>query len=343
VTDGGGRSGSDPVAHRVDRARGSLLGLAIGDALGRPAENLTAAEIVERFGRITGYVDGAVVGTDDTEFAIFSGQLLIEHGANLTIQDATKAWRAELLGQTDSGRAALSGAGFSTTGALLNLERGLVAPESAGHAHAWSDELAMRAAVFGVFAAGDPLEAARLAAIDGAVAVNGEGIYGGVAVAAGVSVAMALADTDTDTTTAVDAVFGAAIDAIPADSWTARNLEIATSVTDSGSIGMLLDALVARHYPWTDLGPEAVGLAFAAIKIGRAEFVDSVLAAVNMGRDADTTAAIVGSICGAIHGESAIPREWLEPLGPATGRCLGSVAGVDIADIAELLVARSAT
>jgi len=340
VQDDGGRSGFDPVAHRVDRARGSLRGLAIGDALGRPAENLTAAEIVERFGRITGYVDGEVVGTDDTEFAIFSGQLLIEHGSDLTMHVATEAWRAELLGQTDSGRAALSGAGFSTTGALVNLERGLVAPESAGHAHAWSDELAMRAAVFGVFATGDPLEAARLAVIDGAVAVNGEGIYSGVAVAAAVSVAMTLADTDT--TTAVDAVFGAAFDAIPADSWTTRNLEIATSVTDSGSIDMLLDALVARHYPWTDLGPEAVGLAFAAIKIGRADFVDSVLGAVNLGRDADTTAAIAGSICGAIHGESAIPREWLEPLGPATGRCLGSVAGVDIADIAELLVERSA-
>lgn len=339
MTDGGGRSGSDPVAHRVDRARGSLLGLAIGDALGRPAENLTAAEIVERFGRIAGYVDGAVVGTDDTEFAIFSGQLLIEHGFDLTMHDATEAWRAELLGQTDSGRAALSGAGFSTSGALMNLERGLDAPKSAQHGHSWSDELAMRAAVFGVFAAGNPAEAVRLALIDGAVAVSGEGLHAGAAVAAAVSVGIELIDT----AAAVDAIFGAARDAIPADSWTARNLEIATSVTDSGSIGMLLDALVARHYPWTDLGPEAVGLAFAAIKIGRAEFVDSVLAAVNMGRDADTTAAIVGSICGAIHGESAIPREWLEPLGPATGRCLGSVAGVDIADIAELLVARSAT
>ena len=48
----------------------------------------------------------------------------------------------------------------------------------------------MRAAPFGVFAAGRPAEAARLVAIDGTVSHEGEGIYGGQAVAAGVAAAM---------------------------------------------------------------------------------------------------------------------------------------------------------
>jgi len=39
-----------------------------------------------------------------------------------------------------------------------------------------------------------------------------------------------------------------------------------------------------------------------------------VLAAVNLGDDADTTAAIYGQLAGAIYGAQAIPERWLELL-----------------------------
>ena len=37
-------------ADLLDRARGSLAGLAVGDALGRPVEGMSAQEIREKFG-----------------------------------------------------------------------------------------------------------------------------------------------------------------------------------------------------------------------------------------------------------------------------------------------------
>jgi len=43
-------------------------------------------------------------------------------------------------------------------------------------------------------------------------------------------------------------------------------------------------------------------------------FRDAILKAVNLGDDADTTAAICGQIAGAYYGESGIPAEWLEKL-----------------------------
>jgi ADP-ribosyl-[dinitrogen reductase] hydrolase len=43
-------------------------------------------------------------------------------------------------------------------------------------------------------------------------------------------------------------------------------------------------------------------------------FEDGVLAAVDLGDDADTTAAIHGQLSGAIHGEGAIPARWRERL-----------------------------
>ena len=43
-------------------------------------------------------------------------------------------------------------------------------------------------------------------------------------------------------------------------------------------------------------------------------FKDCVLMAANLGDDADTTAAITGQIAGAYYGQSGIPVEWLEKL-----------------------------
>ena len=47
-----------PHLSRVDRVRGCLLGMAIGDALGAPLEGLTAQQIKTHYGRIKNYVDG---------------------------------------------------------------------------------------------------------------------------------------------------------------------------------------------------------------------------------------------------------------------------------------------
>ncbi|WP_239084961.1 ADP-ribosylglycohydrolase family protein, partial [Streptomyces halstedii] len=150
---GGPAGGGGSPAEIADRARGALLGLAVGDALGAPAENMRPSEIRRRWGRITGFVSDDPAGTDDTEYAIFSGLLLARHGSALTVSHVERAWH-HWIADLDEGP--FRGAGFSERGTLENLRRGLAAPISAQHRHAWSDGLAMRAAPFGVFAAGRP-------------------------------------------------------------------------------------------------------------------------------------------------------------------------------------------
>ncbi|MFF2994012.1 ADP-ribosylglycohydrolase family protein [Streptomyces sp. NPDC057950] len=308
-----------------ERARGALLGLAVGDALGAPAENMRPSEIRAKWGRITGYVAEHPAGTDDTEYAIFSGLLLARHGSALTVAHVESAWH-EWIADRDEGP--FRGAGFSERGTLENLRRGLAAPISAQHRHAWSDGLAMRAAPFGVFAAGRPAEAARLVAIDGSVSHDGEGIYGGQAVAAGVAAAMAGASTI--------AVAASALAVIPDDSWTARSLRRAIAVAHRGERAVR-SAVVIGGYPWTDLAPEAVALAFGAYAAADGDFAESVLTAVNMGRDADTTAAVAGALAGATRGAHAIPAAWAAAIGPARGSCLPSMEGHHVLDVAELL------
>jgi len=43
-------------------------------------------------------------------------------------------------------------------------------------------------------------------------------------------------------------------------------------------------------------------------------FREAILTAVNLGDDADTTAAVCGQVAGAFYGESGIPAGWLEKL-----------------------------
>ncbi|MEU3714634.1 ADP-ribosylglycohydrolase family protein [Streptomyces californicus] len=315
-----------------DRARGALLGLAVGDALGAPAENLRPSEIRRRWGRIEGFVSEDPAGTDDTEYAIFSGLLLARHGSALDVSDVERAWH-HWIADLDEGP--FRGAGFSERGTLENLRRGLAAPISAQHRHAWSDGLAMRAAPFGVFAAGRPAEAARLVAVDGRVSHEGEGIYGGQAVAAGVAAAMV--------GSGLASVVAAALSVVPMDSWTARSLRRAVAAAQRPYPDRLTmeravrSAVVIAGYPWTDLAPEAVGLAFGAFTAARGDFPAAVLTAVNMGRDADTTAAVAGALAGALNGESAVPPHWAGAIGPVRGSCLPSMRGYHVLDIAELL------
>jgi ADP-ribosyl-[dinitrogen reductase] hydrolase len=43
-------------------------------------------------------------------------------------------------------------------------------------------------------------------------------------------------------------------------------------------------------------------------------FRDAILAAVNLGDDADTTGAVCGQVAGAFYGEAGIPPDWLQKL-----------------------------
>lgn len=59
------------------------------------------------------------------------------------------------------------------------------------------------------------------------------------------------------------------------------------------------------------------------------DFRDAVLAAANLGDDADTTAAVCGQLAGAFCGEEGIPGEWVERLvmGERIGGMVAELAG----------------
>ncbi len=311
-----------------DRARGAFIGLAVGDALGSPTEGKTPEEIQSKWGRVTDFLSESQGGSDDTEYALFSAKLLLEHKKELTSNIVAEAYRHEIINAENS----YKGAGFSEIIAINNLLDGLQPPESGQHLHSWSDGLAMRVAPYGIACAGDSRLAAYFAKEDGDIANAGEGIFSGQAVAAAIAVAM--------TGAPFEKITQAALEVVPNNSWTSssirRGIAIGSSYSDVwSSLKELHKSLVCSYYFWPDVAPEAVGLAFGIIAAARGKFEDAVLGAVNIGRDTDTIAAIAGAICGASLGIKAIPEHWTKRISTSPGNCIRAVKNMNISTVAD--------
>jgi ADP-ribosyl-[dinitrogen reductase] hydrolase len=80
-------AGHDETLTTRDRFRGALLGLAVGEALGAPADFLTAAQIEERYGVITEMLGGGCHDvapgetTDATEMMLCLAESLADRRA----------------------------------------------------------------------------------------------------------------------------------------------------------------------------------------------------------------------------------------------------------------------
>jgi ADP-ribosylglycohydrolase len=292
---------------------------------------MTREEITSKYGWVDDFVSDDPAGTDDTEYAVLSARIVLKHGHELTPGDVTAAWR-ENLAEQDGG---FYGGGFSEMTAINNLRAGLVAPQTGTDNHEmWSDGTAMRIAPVGVFCAGDPQEAARLAAIDAQVSHARDGIYCAQAVAA--AVAAALVESSWE------AVIEAGLAVVPPDSWSARTIARAVDIGRRApglrpAVDQLYEEISLFHYPWADVAPEATALAFGVLAAARGEYVDAVLAGVNVGRDADTIAAMAGGMAGALHGAEAVPQRWRMRINRVRGHCIKAVAGADLAELAGAL------
>lgn len=314
-----------------DRVYGALIGQAVGDALGAPTEGMTREEISSGYGWVDDFVSDDPAGTDDTEYAVLSARIIMKYGHKLTLADVTAEWRENLVEQVGG----FYGGGFSEMTAINNLRAGLVAPQTGTDNHEmWSDGTAMRIMPVGVFCAGDPAEAARLAAIDASVSHARDGVYCAQAIAA--AVAAALVESSWE------AVIEAGLAAVPVGSWSARTIGRAVDIgRRAPSLRAAVDQLYAEislfHYPWADVAPEATALAFGLLTAARGDYVDAVLGGVNVGRDADTIAAMAGGMAGALHGAQAVPPPWRERINRVRGHCIKAVAGTDLAELAEAL------
>ena len=306
------------------KAVGSMLGLAVGDAMGDLGRS---DPYRQRYGIITGVYAGAK-STDDTEFALLTARTLIDNNGVLTPETQVAAWRKYILEQGG----VYERGGKPLYGAVENLKRGMLPPLS-GHDNVANndDGAAMRIAPIGIICAGEPERAAKMARIEAQISHYADGIWAAQAVAASISVAMV------DGTT--DEILSAGQAHIPANSWLGRTMARAMQICDEEVT--IENAWERLHTDlWTpshSTAAEAIPQIYAILRLTDGDFRRAMFWGGNFGRDADTIGAVLGAITGARHGVNVIPNDWIEHVRQAAGVCLKFAAQEDIPALARQL------
>jgi ADP-ribosylglycohydrolase len=281
---------------RTDRAVASVLGLAVGDALGAPFEFRRASEIPDPLPAFERPWMGMPPGTwtDDTAMARNLWRSLIAHEGGLNLEDVLARHLAWLASDPpDVGnltRRVLSRTRDGATDAARAYveERG---PEvSAGNGSV------MYCAPLGVVHARSPGELSALAPALSALTHRDERCR-----TACLAVTLAAAGL-----VAGDAPEPAVVAALDAVAMLDGGEELEYLVAESGR---------ARPLDGPDMGFTlfTAGIALQVAGEGRG-FEDGLRYVVSLGGDTDTNAAVAGALLGAGHGMAAIPPPWLATL-----------------------------
>lgn len=307
-----------------DKATGCLVGLAVGDAMGDVGRD---PYYRSRLGFVTDLPPEAK-STDDTEFALLTAKTLLDYQGVLTPENVLASWQKYIVDQGGIH----DRAGRPLIGAVENIMRGILPPRSGiDNVFNNDDGAAMRISPIGIVCAGDPERAAQMAEIEAQISHDNDGIWGAQAVAASVAVAMVNEDVDT--------IIEAGLKCIPEDSWLGRTMARALDICESSA--SFWDAWAALHNDlWTPehaVITEALPQVYGVFSLTKGDFKEGMIWASNFGRDADTIAAIVGTLAGARQGISAIPKHWVQIARKPSAVCLKFSEKEDAVQLAEEL------
>ena len=289
------------VITSLDRVRGSLLGLAVGDALGTTIE-FTGPGPHHHCDMTGGGPFHLKPGqwTDDTSMALCLAASLVDcHGFDACDQ------MTRYLRWRDEGYLSSTGTCFdigNTTSKALDLY------QTTGECFAGSTDVfsagngsLMRLAPVSIYYHRDPRQAILHAAessrtTHGArTAVDACRYYAGLIVGALQGVAK-------------EELLSAGYCPVPG-LWQEEPLDVTIAAIAAGSFKHKQPPQI-RGNGYVVNCLEAALWAFAA----SSDFRQGCLLAVNLGEDADTTAAVYGQLAGAYYGAASIPAEWLAPL-----------------------------
>ena len=305
-----------PQLNLQDRFEGVMIGTAVGDALGLPAEGISRGRI-KRMWRGQWrhrFLFGCGMASDDTEHTLFVAQALLTHPNDVKKFQRCLAWKLRfwLLGLP-------AGIGLATLKAILKLWFGF-SPDRSG---VWSagNGPAMRSAILGAYFAED--------------AGNRRAF---------VSAATRLTHTDPKAETAALAVAEAAAWSVrqnsSAEAWLSDLSGLGNDVEWQDICRKLTAALaagktVAEFADELGLERGVTGYAYHSVPVAiyaclrhAGDYRSALTTALDCGGDSDTVGAIVGALMGAQMGCKAIPQDWVEGIcdRPRSIRFLAKVA-----------------
>ena len=287
---------------RLDRARGCLLGLAVGDALGTALEFAAPGS----FSPLTDIVGGGPFDlapgewTDDTSMALCLGESLLACGHFDPIDQLQRYVRWRHDGHS-SVRGTCFDIGNTVANALNRFERtGEPYPGETDDFSAGNGSI-MRLAPVVIFYAGNPRKAIDFAAASSRTTHRAAEAVDACRYMASLIVGFLQGLPK-------DAVLAPSYEAVPR-LWDHEPLARQVAIIRQGSFRQRNPPQV-RGTGYVIACLEAALWAFAR----SASFEEGALMAANLGEDADTTAAVYGQLAGACYGRSGIPARWLEVL-----------------------------
>ena len=287
-----------------DRFEGLILGTAVGDALGYPAEGLSRNRLGKLYpGRWRHrFLFGRGAVSDDTDHTVFVAQALLLYPGDpeLFARRLARSFRWWLLGLP-------VGIGRATLRAILRLWIGV--PPTGSGVDSAGNGAAMRAAVIGArFARDDVALEIYLAVQTRITHSDRKALVGAIAVAylAAWTIRDSLtARPDAERLLAVlrsvpeaDAAWHGLVDRIAAALHAELTVEAFADSIDlsEGVTGYVYHTVPVAVYAWyRHFG----------------NFEATLEAVLNCGGDTDTTGAIAGALAGAVVGEGGIPPDWI--------------------------------
>ena len=334
---------------RFSHAHGALAGLALGDALGMPTQEMSPEQIRAVYGRITGLVDGdasqpyapgmpAGSVTDDTEQALLVASLLIRGRGSSSGRVALNVveFAHALLAWEDSmiERGSLDLLGPSTKAALERVRAG-EDPLTVGGAGT-TNGAAMRVTPIGIAVSTEDPEAFAEAVWSSCRVTHAtrQGFQSAALVAAAVSMGIDTVRTPSPDLRSLLWKAVTYVDSLPErGAWTPdpdvvaatrRAMQLAVNPASSS-----LECLV-EQVGTSVASAQAIPMAFALL--ARDPSPQALLDAANIGGDTDTIGAIAGAILGAALGVQVLPADSLSMIEEVSHLGLSSVAG----DLLEL-------
>jgi poly(ADP-ribose) glycohydrolase ARH3 len=283
------------------RLRAALFGSALGDAVGAPFEGRSRIDRSEIHGWLA--ADELLRWTDDTHMALALGRTLRDADGALDQQQLGDAFAADYHAEPWRGY----GAGPPRVFALAR--RGTPYVEAAGslfgNTGSFGNGAAMRVTPVALAAGGDEAHATELATAQSQVThTHVEAVDGAVFVASAVCRLARSTGGRADVLVALnEACQGLAGDTIRAA------IEFVLDLAAQG--GDVVETVRARG---TGVAArESVPAAVAAVLVGD-DLTSTLVAAIELGGDTDTIAAMAGALAGARYGEGSLPTRLLERL-----------------------------
>jgi ADP-ribosylglycohydrolase len=280
---------------------GILLGTAVGDALGLPAENLSPKRIKRLWKNEwrMRFIFGRGMISDDTEHTLMVAQALLAHSSDAELFQRELAWKFRWWFI-----ALPAGVGLATARACLKLWAG-ISPGKSGVASGGSGP-AMRSAIIGAFFADKPRQ--RQDFVRASSQLTHRSWQAEVA-------ALAVAEIVSLIGTRQQPLPNSEVLAMlrklsPEVEWQRLTDQIAEALGANESVAQFASRLGLTNGV-TGYSLHVVSIAIYAWMSHQSDFRSAMIDALNCGGDTDTIGAILGALCGASGGPEAIPEEWL--------------------------------